>query len=182
MAKMSFTVDISGLEHLEQWRPIPGFEGYYEASNLGRVRGLDRVVKTKRGSEMWIKARILKQRQLSSGYIIVMMSKDNEYQNRLVHRLVLSAFRGEPAEGMEACHSNGIRSDNRIENLRWDTKSENSKDQVRHGTHRNIRKTHCKRGHEFTRDNTYVRPNGGRLCRECKRSYDHYRYSIGIRY
>lgn len=173
---MSFNVDVSGREHLENWRPIPGFEGYYEASNLGRVRGLDRLVPNKFGTLIQIKGRMLKQRQLPHGYIIVMLCKNNQYQNRLVHRLVLSAFHGIPEDGVEACHNNGIRSDNRLENLRWDTHSANSHDQLRHGTHRNKRKTHCHRGHLFDKANTYVRPNGGRLCRACKRKYDNQRY------
>jgi hypothetical protein len=51
----------------------------------------------------------------------------------LVHRLVLEAFVGPCPEGMEACHNNGDPADNRLENLRWDTRSANAKDKVRHG-------------------------------------------------
>lgn len=53
----------------------------------------------------------------------------------LVHRLVLEAFVGPCPEGMEGCHNNGDPADNRLANLRWDTKSANAKDSIRHGTH-----------------------------------------------
>lgn len=51
-----------------------------------------------------------------------------------VHRLVLEAFVGPCPEGMQACHNNGIRDDNRVENLRWDTPKGNSLDKAKHGT------------------------------------------------
>lgn len=168
MAKSSFTVDISGREHLEQWRPIPGFEGYYEASNLGRIRGVDRWITTRSGFTAFRRGQLLSQRVLDgNGYLIVMMSKHGQYQNRLVHRLVLSAFVGLAPEGTECCHNNGDRRDNRIENLRWDTKLANTEDQFRHGTHRSIG-DNCGRGHAFTLENTYMRPRGTRECRACR--------------
>ena len=179
MAKMSFEPDISGREHHELWRPIPDFVGYYEASNLGRVRSVDRVISTKRGNQVFRRGGLLSQRRLSHGYIIVMMSKECQYQNQLVHRLVLLAFRGEPLEGAECRHLNGVRSDNRLENLVWGTHSENSIDQVVHGTHRNISKTHCLRGHEFTPANTYIRPRGERMCRACRVTREEARKNMG---
>lgn len=176
MAKSSFTVDISGREHLETWRSIPGFEGYYEASNLGRVRGLDRVVVNKNGRAHRLKGMLLSQRLLDNGYAIVMMSKDGKYQNKLVHRLVLRAFLGEAPDDSECCHLNGVRTDNRLENLRWDTHSGNSYDMVAHGTHHHVRKTHCPRGHVYNSANTYLHPKGSRICRECKRIRDNQAY------
>ncbi|MCH9731619.1 MAG: HNH endonuclease [Actinomycetia bacterium] len=89
---------------------------------------------------------------------------------------MLLTFRGAPEPGQECRHLNGVRTDNRIENLVWGTKNENSADQVRHGTHRNARKTHCKRGHEFNDENTYVRANGTRLCLPCKRIVENAAY------
>ncbi|MCV7009495.1 NUMOD4 domain-containing protein [Mycobacterium gordonae] len=163
MSKHAFHVDISGREHLEEWRPIPGLGGKYEASNLGRVRS---------------RRCILKQRLNYRGYAVVELCYPDKpgSQESLVHRQVLKAFGGEPAEGQECRHLNGNQTDNRAENLAWGSRSENSIDQVVHGTHRNVRKTHCKRGHLFDEENTRLRPNGTRLCRACKREYDMQRF------
>jgi hypothetical protein len=158
MSKHAHTVDISGREHLEEWRPIPGYEEKYEASNLGRIRS--------RGT------RILKQRLNRGGYAVVELSRPPGSREHVVHRLVLTAFLGEPPEGYHGCHNNGIKTDNRIENLRWDTPSANALDQVAHGTHHHVRKTHCPAGHEYTPENTYMHPRGLRICRECKRQRD----------
>lgn len=61
--------------------------------------------------------------------------------------------------------------DNRLTNLRWDSRSGNISDQVRDGTHNNARKTHCKWGHEFTPENTGKQSNGGRRCITCHREW-----------
>lgn len=158
MSKHAHSVDVSSREHLEEWRPVPGYEGLYEASNLGRVRSPRRV---------------LKQRLNNMGYPVVEMSRGGRSRESLVHRQVLKAFQGEPPAGTECRHLNGVSTDNRIENLTWGSKSENTVDQIRHGTHRNARKAACPRGHEFTPENTYIQPsNGGRCCRTCRESED----------
>jgi len=153
MSKHAHIVCVLGREHLEQWRPIPEFEGLYEASDLGRIRS-PRVM--------------LKQRLNNKGYPVVELSKDGRSRESLVHRQVLLAFQGGPPPGNECRHLNGIPTDNRIENLAWGSHSENAVDQVAHGTHRNTRKISCPRGHEFTPENTYIQPsNQGRRCRKC---------------
>lgn len=68
------------------------------------------------------------------GRLRVSLYKNNKGYHRDVHRLVLETFMGACPEGMEACHNNGDRLDNRLGNLRWDTRSNNAKDAVRHGT------------------------------------------------
>lgn len=155
MSKNAFTVDTSGREHLEKWRPIPGFGDKYEASNFGRIRS---------GG-----TRILKQRYMHSGYVVVTLSDSGKYRDWFVHRMVLMAWEGEPPDGYHACHNNGVRDDNRIENLRWDTPSANAMDQVEHGTHHHVRKTHCPHGHPYDEENTVIHANGGRICRECRK-------------
>jgi len=59
----------------------------------------------------------------------------NIHKNYLVHQLILETFVGPRPDGMECCHNNGIRTDNRLENLRWGTRSENQQDSIKHGTH-----------------------------------------------
>ena len=152
MGKTTFEVDITGREHLEEWRSIPGWFGY-EASNLGRIRSPRKV---------------LAQHITRNGYLITILSR-GKAKTVSVHKHILLAFRGPAPEGHECRHLNSIRTDNRIENLAWGTHSENAQDQVRHGTHRNISKTHCIRGHEFTPENTYSRGKNQRTCMTCKR-------------
>jgi hypothetical protein len=89
-----------------------------------------------------------------------------------VHTLVCEVFHGpKPTPGHEVRHLNGDRTDNRAENLAWGTRSENVRDAIDHGTHSQLRKTHCPQGHEYTPENTYVGPSsrGGRRCIQCKK-------------
>ncbi len=70
----------------------------------------------------------------TNGYLSVTLYDKGKETPMLVHRLVLLAFIGEPKPGEEVAHDNGIRNDNRLENLRWDTRSGNFSDKHRHGT------------------------------------------------
>lgn len=70
------------------------------------------------------------QSRLKTGYLMVTLGKERLY----VHRLVLEAFVGPSLPGMHGCHNNGKPSDNRIENLRWDTRAGNFADKWKHGT------------------------------------------------
>ena len=70
----------------------------------------------------------------SHGYHVIYLRKNNKKYCKKIHRLVLEAFIGLCPEDMECCHNNGIRTNNRLENLRWDTRSNNIKDAIRHGT------------------------------------------------
>ena len=150
----------------EEWRPIPGYEGAYEVSSFGRVRSLDRV--TDRGRR-W-KGRMMTPAALRNGYLVVTLWRDGAQRTPLVHRLVLTAFVGDPLEGHEALHRNGVRDDNRLDNLAWGTHSDNQYDQIAHGTHPKASLTHCPSGHPYDEANTYVypgRPHRG--CRICRR-------------
>jgi hypothetical protein len=151
----------------ETWKSVIGYEGIYEVSSLGSVRSLDRPGEPGKGLYAR-KGRVLTAVANWAGYHRVLLYKRGRRKLRLVHHLVLEAFVGARPEGMDGCHENGIRDDNRVENLRWDTKSGNMKDKVRHGTHHEVNKTHCPQGHEYTKDNT-SRQNGARRCKTCNR-------------
>lgn len=153
----------------ERWLPVVEYEGCYEVSDQGRVRSLGRMVRNSRGGGMRrISSRILAQAYDGHKRSQVCLSKDGKAKVRLVHQLVLEAFCGPRPLGMECCHWNDDPSDNRLDNLRWDTHSANNLDAVRNGRNHHANKTHCKRGHEFTEANIYMRPRG-RECRECAR-------------
>ena len=67
-------------------------------------------------------------------YLTVKLYKDDKIFNKKIHRLLLETFVGKCPKGMEACHNNGNRLDNKLKNLRWDTLSSNRKDSIWHGT------------------------------------------------
>ena len=150
--------------------PVVGYEGSYEVSDQGRVRSLDRLVKRKNGSLLPIRGVFLTPRPKKSGHLSVrlMVAGEND-RNRLIHTLVLEAF-DRPARKGEECRHWPDRdpTNNRLTNLQWGTRSENTLDKVAHGTHPQAKKTHCPQGHEYTEENTY-RWQGGRSCRQCSR-------------
>lgn len=154
----------------EIWKPIPGYEGCYEASNEGRVRSLDRRINRK-GSPAWWKGKELKIHvNKTTGRPQVCLYKIGS-KTRTVHVYVLvaEAFLGPRPEGMECCHYDDNPMNNRLDNLRWDTKSANKFDSVRNGIHPQSSKTHCTRGHEFTSENTRVDERSGFVRRHCRR-------------
>ena len=149
----------------ENWKAIPGYEGAYEVSDLGRVRGLTR---TDASGRRW-QGRALRLLAHPGGYLQVNLCRGGVARMHRIHRLVLEAFVGPAPDGTEACHGDGNPANNTLGNLRWDTKSSNSFDRVRHGTHNNASKTHCPAGHLYDEKNLYLLPNGDRRCRTCKR-------------
>lgn len=115
---------------MEELKTIPDFPNY-AITRDGRVWSKPRrdSLNRLRGG-IWIKhwkSRI--------GYFLCPLYQNNKKVHKLVHRLVLETFVGLCPDGMEACHNNGIRTDNRLSNLRWDTKSSNQRDSIKHGTH-----------------------------------------------
>lgn len=103
----------------EIWKSVPGFEGQYDVSSQGRVRTF------RRGAN----GRLLKPGRMPQGHLSVALGRGN---SQCVHKLVLLAFVGPPPKGCECLHGNGDPSDNRLENLRWGTRSENNIDAVLH--------------------------------------------------
>lgn len=97
----------------EEWRPVTNYEGLYEVSSLGRVKGL------KRG-------KILACENMRDGYIRATLCKKNVMNRFSVHRLVLQAF-NPTEEELDCDHINFIKNDNRLVNLRWATSSQNSR-------------------------------------------------------
>ena len=154
------------MSDMEVWKPVPGYEGFYSVSDLGRVRSDKRTIVDKNGHGRKMPEIILTPEKKSSGHLTVCLCKNHDQTKRYVHRIVLEAFIGEAPAGMQACHWNDDKEDNRLENLRWGTPNENMFDRVRNGIHHNAVKTHCKWGHEFTPENT--KPQSGKRGRDCK--------------
>jgi hypothetical protein len=152
----------------EVWAPVVGYEGIYEVSSFGRVRSLDRV--DSRGHAR--RGRIIRQASTKSGHLSLGLHRDGEARTALVHRVVARAFLGEPPEGTECCHADGDPENNNVENLRWDSRSANLRDAVKHGTHHATLKRECPRGHPLERPNLVLSTlkRGWRSCLACKRA------------
>lgn len=113
---------------METWRPIPGWEGRYEASDRGRIRSVFRQGVARTG-------RVLRPAFAKcGGYPQVALCRDGVQRTEYVHRLVLTAFVGPCPEGMEAAHADGDPSNNAASNLAWKVHVDNEADKVRHGT------------------------------------------------
>lgn len=152
----------------ETWLAIPGFEGKYEASDLGRVRSLDRVLVHGNGFVRRMRGRVLRPHLRRDGYAEVVLGCGSRKatKHRRVHLLVLAAHVGPCPSGLEACHNDGNRSNNQLGNLRWDTRVANMADKIIHGTNHELNKTHCPQGHLLRAPNL-VSGRPGRFCRSC---------------
>jgi hypothetical protein len=123
----------------ERWLPVEGFAGY-EVSDLGRVRSYHRQLSEGEATQYrkWEIAttpqKILRPVK-SAGYPKVALCRDGEIYTARVHVLVLLAFVGPCPPGLECCHNDGIPAHNWLDNLRYDTRTGNMLDSVRHGTH-----------------------------------------------
>lgn len=109
----------------EIWKPIKNYEGYYEISNLGRVKSLDRFVKQK--NHFIHRQECIKQSRIdANGYYVVTLCKDRKSISTYIHRLLAEAFIPNPDNKPCVDHINTITTDNSLENLRWVTAEENS--------------------------------------------------------
>lgn len=120
----------------EDWRDVPGWEGLYQASSLGRVRSLDRRSYSccTKGLTLY-RGRILSARGCGK-YLGVSLYRDGKNTRRsgYIHRLVALAFHGQPKPGQEVAHLDGNRHNNRAHNLAWVSRSENQAHKWGHGT------------------------------------------------
>lgn len=119
----------------EIWKDISGYEGKYQASNLGNVKSLSRIIHSANQSgpiTFQTKEQLLSPGvRDKGGHLSVVLH--NPRKTYLVHQLVMLAFVGLPPLGKVVCHNNGDATDNRLENLRYDTQTENVLDVLHSG-------------------------------------------------
>lgn len=151
----------------ERWLPVVGWEGWYEISDLGRVRS------TPHDTDMGLRGgHILKPGTYRRGHKHVTFTRvtdaGKERQTYQVHRLVVLTFTGSCPEDLQVRHLDGNPANNRLDNLALGTALENARDRDEvHGRNYHSNKTHCPQKHEYTEDNIYWY-DGHRYCRACR--------------
>lgn len=113
----------------EEWRDIKGYEGHYQISNLGRVKSL--YFKNRQGKIF--REKILKQNFDNMGYLFVGLSNNGTLKTTKIHRLVAETFIDNPNNYKTINHINGVKTDNRVENLEWCTQKYNVQQAYKNG-------------------------------------------------
>jgi hypothetical protein len=110
----------------EIWHPCAGYETHYEVSNLGNVRSIERFANNGHNNGVRrLPSKMLKPALGKAGYLLVSFCVDNVKSSHNVHRLVARAFIENQSNKPQVNHKNGIKTDNRVDNLEWVTASEN---------------------------------------------------------
>lgn len=143
---------------MAEWRTVEGFADCYEVSDAGEVRTCISHTKLYQFPQR--------------GWPRVYLWYEGKRKAMYVHRLVAIAFIGPCPEGQQCRHLNGIRSDNRAINLAWGDGFDQRADDRRNGVKNGVApQTHCKNGHEFTKENTLLDKQGYKNCRTCRKEY-----------
>lgn len=132
---------------MEIWKKIPNYN-FYEASNLGRIRSIDRYVNSaiKYNDKVFRQGKILKFNKKRTGYLSVDLTENNKIKTMSVHRVIAQTFLGNYDENLQVNHKNGIKTDNRVSNLEMVTNSENIKHAYKTGllVNGNKKRIRCK--------------------------------------
>lgn len=119
----------------ESWLPIPSYEGFYSVSNIGNIRSENRTIfNSGIQKTTTLKGKLLKPAPDAHGYLRVNLSKDGQVKTIFVHSLVMLTFVGGRPVGADICHCDGNPLNNRLENLRYDTRAANIVDSKIHKT------------------------------------------------
>ena len=109
----------------ELWKPIEGYEGFYEISNKGRVKSLSRIFTRKDGRRYTVKEKIINPTADKDGYLRIELNKIGTPKKHFIHRLVGIAFIDNPKGKPQINHVDFDTKNNNVENLEWVSIQEN---------------------------------------------------------
>jgi len=139
---------------MEIWNDIPGYEGYYQASTYGRIKGLDYNVCEKTGKVRIHKGHILKSFKVPGGYSCISLQVNGNRKHFLIHRLIALTFIPNPHNLQTVNHKDENKKNNHVENLEWMTLYENN----RFGTHDiRMKSSLSKSIKQYALDGTFIR-------------------------
>jgi hypothetical protein len=147
---------------METWKAVAGFEGFYEVSDLGRVRSVGRVITTKNGVKRTVHQRILRPGTDKDGYFQVVLCKDGINRVMTVHRLVGIAFVNNPEKKEQINHLDESKQNNKATNLEWATHKENAnygtaiQRRVEHTDFNALALKYCKKVAQYTLDGKII--------------------------
>ncbi len=152
---------------MEIWKPVPGYEGKYEVSNCGRIKALERYV-SNNGGMQFRSEKILKARQGSNGYQMVILCSEGKRKGLLVHRIVAEAFVSNPYGKTVVDHIDTNTNNNHADNLQWVTHHENAMNPLSRK-----HKSDAKKGHTCVyKGKTWKNIDGKRVWLEKGELYD----------
>lgn len=143
----------------EIWKDIKGYEGMYQVSNMGRIKGLRRVI-NRINSPMELPEKLLTPILDKHGYFIIHLSKENKKKKFYIHRLLGEYFIGNPTNQECINHKNGIKTDNSLDNLEWCTIAENNQHAFKIGLNKKGKEHHLygKKGIQCHNHKQYKKP------------------------
>ena len=139
----------------ERWKVIDGFKDYM-VSTKGRIMSLPRTIIKIDGRKRRHPGMIMKKLNYTNGYEFIAMRRDGESHQRSVHRLVAAAFIPNPNNKPQVNHINGVKDDNRIENLEWCTMGENNAHAYRTGLKKHHRCWKGKKGYAHNKSRELI--------------------------
>lgn len=121
------------MEEIEIWKDVIGYEGYYQVSNIGRVKSLDRAFIRSNGWNDFKPSRILVHNLDSKGYIKFSFYKNGVSKTVRLHQLIANAFIPNPNNHKIVRHLDDNKLNNRLDNLAWGSDLDNKADAIRNG-------------------------------------------------
>lgn len=146
----------------EIWKDITDYEGYYQISNIGRVKSLARPVYNKDGSINYYKKEKIKVNKVSTdGYYLITLSVNCHNKTIAIHRLVAQEFIPNPDNLPEVNHKDFDRKNNCVDNLEWCTHEDNVNYSVKEGhyseCHAGLKNGRCRSISAYTADGEFIK-------------------------